>query len=41
LELTEGLPLLRAELLLLDGKVLLVNLEVARMCVLLVSGGPE
>ena len=41
LELTEGLPLLRAELLLLDGKVLLVNLEVAHMCVLLVSGGPE
>ena len=41
LELTEGLPLLRAELLLLDGKVLLVNLEMARMCVLLVSGGPE
>ena len=41
LELTEGLPLLRAELLLLNGKVLLVNLEMARMCVLLVSGGPE
>ena len=41
LELTEGLPLLRAELLLLNGKVLLVNLEMAHMCVLLVSGGPE
>ena len=41
LELTEGLPLLRAELLLLDGKVLLVDLEMAHMCVLLVSGGPE
>ena len=41
LELTEGLPLLRAELLLLDGKVLLVNLEMACMCVLLVCSGPE
>jgi len=41
LELTEGLPLLRAELLLLNGKVLLVNLEMAPVCVLLVSSGPE
>ena len=41
LELTKGLSLFRAELLLLNGKVLLVNLEMAHMCVLLVSGGPE
>jgi len=41
LELTEGLPLLRAELLLLNGKVLLVNLEMAPVCVLLVGSGPE
>ena len=41
LELTEGLPLLWAELLLLNGKVLLVNLEMAPVCVLLVSCGPE
>jgi hypothetical protein len=41
LEVTEGLPLLRAKLLLLNGKVLLVNLQMAYMCVLLVSGGPE
>ena len=41
LELTEGLPLLGAELLLLNGKVLLVNLEMAPVCVLLVSCGPE
>lgn len=41
LELTKGLPLLRAELLLLNGKVLRVNLEMAGMCVLLVSSGPE
>merc|ERR1719370_1406340 len=36
LELTEGLPLLWGELLLLNGKVLLVNLEVAPVGVLLV-----
>merc|ERR1711936_693738 len=41
LELTEGLPLLRAKLLLLDGKVLLMNLKMALVCVLLVSSGPE
>jgi len=41
LELTEGLSLLGAELLLLNGKVLLVNLEMAHMCVLLVCSGPE
>merc|ERR1719370_80635 len=41
LELTEGLPLLWGELLLLNGKVLLVNLEMAPVCVLLVSCGPE
>ena len=41
LELTEGLPLLRGELLLLNGKVLLVNLEMTAVCVLLVSSRPE
>ena len=41
LELTEGLPLLRAELLLLDGKVLLVDLEVASVGIKLVAGGGE
>lgn len=41
LELTEGLPLLRTELLLLNSKVLGVNLEMAGMRVLLVSSGPE
>jgi len=41
LELAEGLPLLGAELLLLDGKVLLVNLDMAPVSVLLVSCGPE
>jgi len=41
LELTEGLPLLRTELLLLNSKVLGVNLEMTGMCVLLVSSGPE
>ena len=41
MELTEGLPLLRAKLLLLDGKVLLMNLKMALVCVLLVSSGPE
>ena len=41
MELTEGLPLLRGELLLLNGKVLLVNLEMTAVCVLLVSSRPE
>ena len=41
LELTEGLSLFRTELLLLNSKVLGVNLEMAGMCVLLVSSGPE
>jgi len=41
LELAEGLPLLGAELLLLNGKVLLVNLDMAPVRVLLVSSGPE
>ena len=41
LELTEGLPLLRGELLLLNGKVLLVNLEMTPVCVLLVSSCPK
>ena len=41
MELTEGLPLLRAELLLLDGKVLLVDLEVASVGIKLVAGGGE
>jgi len=41
LKLAEGLPLLGAELLLLNGKVLLVNLDVAPVRVLLVSCGPE
>ena len=41
LELTEGLPLLRAELLLLDGKVLLVDLEVASVGIKLVAGRGE
>ena len=41
MELTEGLPLLRAELLLLDGKVLLVDLEVASVGIKLVAGRGE
>ena len=41
LELTEGLPLLRAELLLLDSKVLLVDLEVASVGIKLVAGRGE
>ena len=41
LELTEGLPLLRAELLLLDGKVLLVDLKVASVGIKLVAGRGE
>jgi len=41
LELTEGLPLLRAKLLLLNGKILLMNLEMAPVCVRLVGSRPE